>query len=90
MSPSKIDSPLEYEDKYSTAKFICICQQSPDNKDAILKQFNAVADAFISLKHPNIAQIFGICKLTIFPAIVFHGDGAGPFRILFGLTSMYR
>ncbi|KAK0458018.1 uncharacterized protein EV420DRAFT_1643365 [Desarmillaria tabescens] len=68
-----------YEDRYctvessSSAKIIRVYQHSHHNKEVILKQFNDDADALINIKHPNIAQIFGICRSPNFPAIIFHG-----------------
>ncbi|KAK0193256.1 hypothetical protein F5146DRAFT_1133924 [Armillaria mellea] len=80
VSPSRGDSALEYQDRYgtvecsSTAKIIRVYQHSPDNDEDILKRFDEVAEALIDLKHPNIAQIFGICRSPNFRAIVFHGS----------------
>ncbi|KAK0193262.1 hypothetical protein F5146DRAFT_1133929 [Armillaria mellea] len=85
VSPSRGDSALEYQDRYgtvecsSTAKIIRVYQHSPTNEEAILERFNVTADAFINIKHPNIAQIFGICRSLNFPAIVFHGSTQIPF-----------
>ncbi|KAK0444181.1 hypothetical protein EV421DRAFT_1945496 [Armillaria borealis] len=87
VSPSRHDSALEYQDRYctvecsSTAKIIRVYQHPTDtNEEAILKQFNEVANALINIKHPNIAQIFGICRSPNFPAIIFHGSTQIPFN----------
>ncbi|KAK0214198.1 hypothetical protein IW262DRAFT_1516403 [Armillaria fumosa] len=45
----------------------------------VIKQFNEAADAFMNIKHPNIAQIFGVCRSPNFPATVFHGGTQIPF-----------
>ncbi|KAK0457982.1 uncharacterized protein EV420DRAFT_1643336 [Desarmillaria tabescens] len=80
------DSSLGYEDRYgtvensSTAKIIRVYQHSPGNEEAILKRFDNDADTLIRTKHPNIAQVFGICRSPNFPAIVFHGITQIPFR----------
>ncbi|KAK0472673.1 hypothetical protein EDD18DRAFT_1406731 [Armillaria luteobubalina] len=31
---------------------------------------------FLSLRHPNIPQLFGVCTSTSFPALIFHQDTA--------------
>ncbi|KAK0214187.1 hypothetical protein IW262DRAFT_1516361 [Armillaria fumosa] len=84
VSPKR-DSTQEYQDCYgtvecsSTAKIIRVYQYSTDNQEAILKQFNEAADAFMNIKHTNIAQIFGVCRSPTFLAIVFHGSTQIPF-----------
>ncbi|PBK62801.1 hypothetical protein ARMSODRAFT_561392 [Armillaria solidipes] len=86
VSHSRCDSALVYQDRYgtvecsSTAKIIRVYQHSPDNGEAILEQFNEVAEALINLKHPNIVQVFGICRSPNFPVIVFHGSTWIPFN----------
>ncbi|KAK0458051.1 uncharacterized protein EV420DRAFT_410829 [Desarmillaria tabescens] len=73
------DSSPGYEDRYgtvensNTAKIIRVYQYSPDNEEATLKQFDDDADTLIKMKHPNIPQVFGICRSPNFPVIVFHG-----------------
>ncbi|KAK0218534.1 hypothetical protein EDD85DRAFT_350663 [Armillaria nabsnona] len=87
VSPSRCYSDLGYEERYCTvecssaAKFIRVYQHSPNNEEAILKQFNEDSDALINIKHPNIVQIFGICKSPNFPAIIFHGSTQILFRV---------
>ncbi|KAK0471986.1 hypothetical protein IW261DRAFT_820681 [Armillaria novae-zelandiae] len=74
------DSTREYQDCYgtvecsNTAKIIRVYQHSTDNEEAIFKQFDEVTEALINLRHPNIAQIFGVCRSPNFLAIVFHGS----------------
>ncbi|KAK0193263.1 hypothetical protein F5146DRAFT_1133930 [Armillaria mellea] len=90
VSPSRHESSLRYQDMYGTvkcsnkAKIICVYQHSSDNEEAMLKWFNMIVDAYIPLKHPNIQQVFGVCRSPSLPAIVFHGEDAGTF--VFGLV----
>ncbi|PBL04479.1 hypothetical protein ARMGADRAFT_55291 [Armillaria gallica] len=83
--PRRRGSALWYPDRYctvegsSTAKIIRVYQHSTDSEEAIFKQFNEAVDALINLKHPNIAQVFGICRSPNFRAIVFHGSIWIPF-----------
>ncbi|KAK0494180.1 hypothetical protein EDD18DRAFT_384830 [Armillaria luteobubalina] len=80
VSPPGHDSTREYQDRHgtvecsNTAKIIRVYQHSTGHEEAILKQFNATADAFMNIKHPNIAQIFDVCRSPNFLAIVFHGS----------------
>ncbi|KAK0496522.1 hypothetical protein EDD18DRAFT_208783 [Armillaria luteobubalina] len=39
----------------------------------ILKQFHADIDILTHLKHPNFAQIFGVCRSPVLTAIILHG-----------------
>ncbi|KAK0444180.1 hypothetical protein EV421DRAFT_1903294 [Armillaria borealis] len=81
VSPSRPYSALQYQDRYCTvkgssrAKIIRMYQHSPDKEEAILK----TADALINIKHPNIEQVFGICRSPNFPAIIFHGSTQIPY-----------
>ncbi|KAK0471993.1 hypothetical protein IW261DRAFT_821017 [Armillaria novae-zelandiae] len=86
VSPSRCDSAQEYQDFYgtvecsNTAKIIRVYQHSTENEEAVFKQLDEVTEALIDLKHPNIAQIFGLCKSPNFRAIVFHGNTQIPFN----------
>ncbi|KAK0494155.1 hypothetical protein EDD18DRAFT_1177837 [Armillaria luteobubalina] len=79
-------STREYQDSYgtvecsSTAKIIRVYQYSTDNQEAIFKKFKEDVDVFMDIKHPNIAQIFGICRSPNFLAMVFHGSARIPFN----------
>ncbi|PBK63347.1 hypothetical protein ARMSODRAFT_540743 [Armillaria solidipes] len=43
------------------------------NEQEILKRFHKDVDILIHLKHPNFAQIFGVCRSPFFTAIILHG-----------------
>ncbi|KAK0431640.1 hypothetical protein EV421DRAFT_141078 [Armillaria borealis] len=45
----------------------------PRNDQDAMNQFHIDTDRLMNLKHPNVAQIFGICSSPQFPAIILHG-----------------
>ncbi|KAK0227500.1 hypothetical protein EDD85DRAFT_958113 [Armillaria nabsnona] len=44
-----------------------------------LAQFDQALDFFMKQRHPNLPQIFGVCRSPDFPAIIFHGTTRVPF-----------
>ncbi|KAK0496533.1 hypothetical protein EDD18DRAFT_209148 [Armillaria luteobubalina] len=47
--------------------------RSHSNEREILKRFHRDIDILIHLKHPNVAQIFGVCRSPVLTAIILHG-----------------
>ncbi|PBK71815.1 hypothetical protein ARMSODRAFT_789716 [Armillaria solidipes] len=47
--------------------------RDPSNEQDAMNQFHIDIDRLMNVKHPNIAQIFGICRSPQFPAIILHG-----------------
>ncbi|KAK0430829.1 hypothetical protein EV421DRAFT_240958 [Armillaria borealis] len=39
-----------------------------------MKQLDHDIDVFVRPRHPNIAQVFGVCRSPNLPAIIFHGS----------------
>ncbi|KAK0239394.1 hypothetical protein EDD85DRAFT_447848 [Armillaria nabsnona] len=69
-----------YQDGYcivensNKTKFIRKYQLQPsinDEKD-VMKQLHNDINIFTTLKHENFAQVFGVCRLSNYPAIIFH------------------
>ncbi|PBK83434.1 hypothetical protein ARMGADRAFT_669555 [Armillaria gallica] len=50
------------------------------NEKDVMKQFYIDVERLISLKHQNIAQIFGVCRSPDFPAIILHGTTRDTIR----------
>ncbi|PBK74618.1 hypothetical protein ARMSODRAFT_481301 [Armillaria solidipes] len=57
----------------NTIKFICIYRPWNDNRKGIMRKLDHDINVFIKPKHPNIAQVFGVCRSPNLPAIIFHG-----------------
>ncbi|KAK0244445.1 hypothetical protein EDD85DRAFT_1018129 [Armillaria nabsnona] len=57
----------------NTIKFIRVYQPWNDNKKDIMQKLDHDINVFIRPKHPNIAQVFGVCRSPNLPAIIFHG-----------------
>ncbi|PBK63390.1 hypothetical protein ARMSODRAFT_542078 [Armillaria solidipes] len=50
------------------------CSRRDSNKiDHVMKQFHTDIDRLINLKHPRVAQIYGVCRSPDFPALILHG-----------------
>ncbi|PBK83426.1 hypothetical protein ARMGADRAFT_669299 [Armillaria gallica] len=50
------------------------CSHRESNKlDDVIQQFHIDIDRLTNLKHPHIAQIYGVCRSPDFLAIIFHG-----------------
>ncbi|SJL12469.1 uncharacterized protein ARMOST_15896 [Armillaria ostoyae] len=45
-----------------------------------LGQFDRALDFFVKQRHPNLPQIFGVCRSPDFPAIIFHGTTRVPLH----------
>ncbi|KAK0496675.1 hypothetical protein EDD18DRAFT_172073 [Armillaria luteobubalina] len=58
----------------STVKLIRVYQRHIGNEEDIMKQLDHDIDVFIRPRHPNIAQVFGVCRSPNLPAIIFHGS----------------
>ncbi|SJL16248.1 uncharacterized protein ARMOST_19768 [Armillaria ostoyae] len=76
--PDRFARPAEYKlhnaevENSNTPKIVRIYHSHNKEKD-VMKQFYIDVDGLINLKHPNIAQVFGICRSPDFPAIILHG-----------------
>ncbi|KAK0443638.1 hypothetical protein EV421DRAFT_528643 [Armillaria borealis] len=78
---------ITYKDSYctiensNTPKIIREYQAHGHNgEDAMdLEQLDQSLDFFIKAKHPNLAQIFGVCRSSSLPAVIFHGTIRIPF-----------
>ncbi|KAK0435417.1 hypothetical protein EV421DRAFT_1237976 [Armillaria borealis] len=44
------------------------------NEEDVMKQLDHDIDVFLRPRHPNIAQVFGVCRSPNLPAIIFHGS----------------
>ncbi|KAK0211618.1 hypothetical protein IW262DRAFT_1413384 [Armillaria fumosa] len=58
----------------NTAKLIRIYQPRIGNEEDAMKQLDHDIDIFSRPRHPNIAQVFGVCRSPNLPAIIFHGS----------------
>ncbi|PBK80324.1 hypothetical protein ARMGADRAFT_1040151 [Armillaria gallica] len=56
----------------NTVKLIRIYQPHIGNEEDVMKQLDHDIDVFIRPRHPNIAQVFGVCRSPNLPAIIFH------------------
>ncbi|KAK0443630.1 hypothetical protein EV421DRAFT_528109 [Armillaria borealis] len=78
---------IKYKDSYctvensSTPKIIREYQaHGNDGEDAIdLKALDQALDFFMKLRHPNLPQVFGVCRSPDSPAIIFYGTTRLPF-----------
>ncbi|KAG7439069.1 uncharacterized protein BT62DRAFT_135624 [Guyanagaster necrorhizus] len=77
---------VTYKDSYGTVensdtwKIIREYQALGDNGEDAMKQLDKALDIFMKLKrHPNVAQIFGVCRSPNLPVIIFHGTTRVPF-----------
>ncbi|KAK0235493.1 hypothetical protein EDD85DRAFT_77455 [Armillaria nabsnona] len=72
---------ITYKDSYctvensNTLKIIREYQAHGNNgEDGMdLDQLDQALGFFLKAKHPNLAQIFGVCRSSSLPAIIFHG-----------------
>ncbi|SJL12476.1 uncharacterized protein ARMOST_15903 [Armillaria ostoyae] len=52
-----------------------------DGEDAMdLGALDQALDFFMKQRHPNLPQVFGVCRSPDFPAIIFHGTTRVPFN----------
>ncbi|KAK0482724.1 hypothetical protein IW261DRAFT_1606539 [Armillaria novae-zelandiae] len=58
----------------NTHKLIHIYKSRIGNEEEVMKQLDHDIDIFIRPRHPNIAQVFGVCRSPSLPAIIFHGS----------------
>ncbi|KAK0211615.1 hypothetical protein IW262DRAFT_350214 [Armillaria fumosa] len=58
----------------NTVKLIRMYQPHIGNEEDIMKQLDHDIDIFSRPRHPNIAQVFGVCRSPNLPAIIFHGS----------------
>ncbi|KAK0227493.1 hypothetical protein EDD85DRAFT_975177 [Armillaria nabsnona] len=79
---------VRYQDSYctiensDTRKVIRKYQTSGRNREDPMKQLDQALDFFMKQRHPNLPQIFGICRSPDLPAIIFllHGTNQIPFH----------
>ncbi|SJL07278.1 uncharacterized protein ARMOST_10621 [Armillaria ostoyae] len=78
-SPSRHRSVCNYQDgtctveNSNTIKFIRVYRPWNDNGKDIMQKLDHDINVFIRPRHPNIAQVFGVCRSPNLPAIIFHG-----------------
>ncbi|SJL12463.1 uncharacterized protein ARMOST_15890 [Armillaria ostoyae] len=86
---------VRYQDSYctiensDTRKVIRKYQASSDREDA-MEQLDQALDFFMKQGHPNLPQIFGVCRSPDLPAIIFllHGTTRVPYsRYIDGLSA---
>ncbi|PBK58735.1 hypothetical protein ARMSODRAFT_103044 [Armillaria solidipes] len=58
----------------NTVKLIRTYQPHIGNEEDVMKQLDHDIDVFVRPRHPNIAQVFGVCRSPNLPAIIFHGS----------------
>ncbi|KAK0211629.1 hypothetical protein IW262DRAFT_1413461 [Armillaria fumosa] len=58
----------------NTVKLIRTYQPHIGNEEDRMKQLDYDIDIFLKPRHPNIAQVFGVCRSPNLPAIIFHGS----------------
>ncbi|KAK0430543.1 hypothetical protein EV421DRAFT_276409 [Armillaria borealis] len=58
----------------NTVKIIRTYQPHIGNEEDVMKQLDHDIDLFVRPRHPNIAQVFGVCRSPNLPAIIFHGS----------------
>ncbi|PBK71092.1 hypothetical protein ARMSODRAFT_63304 [Armillaria solidipes] len=79
---------VRYQDSYctiensDTRKVIRKYQTSGDNRENAMKQLDHDLDFFMKQRHPNLPQIFGVCRSPDLPAIIFllHGTTQVPYK----------
>ncbi|KAK0451259.1 uncharacterized protein EV420DRAFT_730027 [Desarmillaria tabescens] len=55
-------------------KIVRVYRVPADQKEQVIQQFQKEVDQRLHLRHPNITQLFGVCMVPMFPALVFHGN----------------
>ncbi|PBK58733.1 hypothetical protein ARMSODRAFT_102899 [Armillaria solidipes] len=65
----------------NTVKLIRIYQPHIGNEEDVMKQLDHDIDVFVRPRHPNIAQVFGVCRSLNLPAIIFHGHDTFSYQI---------
>ncbi|PBK81769.1 hypothetical protein ARMGADRAFT_1091000 [Armillaria gallica] len=87
---------VRYQDSYctiensDTRKVIRKYQASGDDREDAMEQLDQALDFFMKQRHPNLPQIFGVCRSPDLPAIIFllHGTNRIPFHhYLYGLPA---
>ncbi|KAK0227482.1 hypothetical protein EDD85DRAFT_975149 [Armillaria nabsnona] len=85
---------VTYKDSYCTIgnsntwKIIREYQAPGDNGEDPMKQLDQAFDLLMKQRHPNLPQIFGVCRSPDFPAIIFHGTTRVPLHhYLHGLSA---
>ncbi|KAK0442011.1 uncharacterized protein EV420DRAFT_1082676 [Desarmillaria tabescens] len=53
-------------------KIVRVYRVPADHKEQMIQQFQKEVDRRLHLRHPNITQLFGVCVVPTFPALVFH------------------
>ncbi|KAK0431065.1 hypothetical protein EV421DRAFT_201476 [Armillaria borealis] len=95
-SPTKY-CVVRYQDSYctiehsDTRKVIRKYQASSDDRENAMKQLDQALDFFMKQRHPNLPQIFGVCRSPDLPAIIFllHGTTrVALHHYLHGLSAM--
>ncbi|PBK81790.1 hypothetical protein ARMGADRAFT_774775 [Armillaria gallica] len=79
---------VRYQDSYctiensDTRKVIRKYQASGDDREDVMEQLDQDLDFFMKQRHPNLPQIFGVCRSPDLPAIIFllHGTDRVPFH----------
>ncbi|KAK0235533.1 hypothetical protein EDD85DRAFT_1025237 [Armillaria nabsnona] len=79
---------VRYQDSYctiensDTRKVIRKYHPSGDDKEDAMEQLDQALDFFMKQRHPNLPQIFGVCRSPDLPAIIFllHGTNRIPFH----------
>ncbi|PBK81772.1 hypothetical protein ARMGADRAFT_1091002 [Armillaria gallica] len=79
---------VKYQDSYctiensNTQKVICKYQTSGKNREDAMKQLDQDLDFFMKQRHPNLPQIFGVCRSPDLPAIIFLLHGTNQISFL--------
>ncbi|SJL12830.1 uncharacterized protein ARMOST_16262 [Armillaria ostoyae] len=63
-------------DTSSSPKLVRVYRARRGSEALAVKMLYSDLRQFLSLRHPNIPQLFGVCTSTSFPALIFHQDTA--------------
>ncbi|KAK0232459.1 hypothetical protein EDD85DRAFT_848029 [Armillaria nabsnona] len=70
---------IDYDSEIDTSpspKLVRVYRARRGSEALAVKMLYGDLHQFISLRHPNIPQLFGVCTSSSFPALIFHQDTA--------------